>query len=287
MVDVKEMRKRALELAKKRTKQSLYKRDKLVVEAIEAVDELDSVANLLAERVKSWYAYHFPELERLVTNMETYLAIIKELKSRKYMEIAKLAVFTGRADKISNIAKQSIGADIPDKDLDQIAKLANMAIDVKKTREELIGYIEETTKEICPNLTYLVGPNLAARLISHAGSLEKLAELPASTIQVLGAEKALFAHLRKKSKPPKHGVIFLYPAVKNAPRHLRGKVARALATKISLAARIDYFSKGKDFQGEKLKKELDARIEEIMKLKDKPRRKPKQERRAKKKGRRR
>ncbi len=270
MVDIKELRKKALETAKKRTKESLYRRDKLVIEAIEAIDELDSVTNLISERVRSWYAYHFPELEKLVTNMETYLAIVKEIKSRKYMEIAKLASHTGKAEKVAEIAKQSIGADIPDKDLDQIAKLAKLAIDTKKTRNELMEYVEETCKEICPNLTYLVGANLAARLLSHAGGLEKLAEMPASTIQVLGAEKALFAHLRKKSKPPKHGVIFLYPAVKNAPKHLRGKVARALATKIAIAARLDYFSQGKDFQGDKLKKELEERIQEIMKLKDKP-----------------
>ncbi len=274
-MDIKELRKKAIERAKKKVKESMYRPDKLVIEAIDAVDELDSVVNLISERVRSWYAYHFPELEKLVTNLETYLAIVNEIKSRKYMEIAKLAAHTGKAEKIAELAKQSIGADIPDEDLDQIAKLAKLGIDTKRTREELMDYIERTCQKICPNLAYLVGPNLAARLLSHAGGLDKLAEMPASTIQVLGAEKALFAHLRRKVRPPKHGIIFLHPLVKNAPRQLRGKVARALATKIAIAARVDYFSQGREFVGEKLKKELDERVNEIMKLKNKPRKKKK------------
>ncbi len=274
MVSIEELRKRAMEKSKKKIRESLYRRDKLVIEAIDAIDELDSVHNLLSERVRSWYAYHFPELEKLVSDVSTYLAIVNELKSRKYMEIAKLAAHTSKADKIAEIAKQSVGADIPDSDLDRIANLAKLAIEVKRTREELMDYVEETCKEICPNLVYLVGANLAARLLSHAGGLDRLAEMPASTIQVLGAEKALFSHLRKKTKPPKHGIIFLHPDVKNAPRHLRGKVARALATKIALAARVDYFSNGKDFKGEELKAEFGKRLAEILAMKNKPK-KPK------------
>ncbi len=275
MVSIEELRRKAMEKSKRRVRESLYRKDKLIIEAIDAIDELDSVYNLIGERVKSWYAYHFPELEKLVTDMETYLAIINEIKSRKYLEVAKLAAYTSKPERIVEVAKQSVGADIPDTDLDRIAKLAELGVSIKKTREETMKYIESSCKEICPNLSYLIGANLAARLLSHAGGLDRLAEMPASTIQVLGAEKALFSHLRKKTKPPKHGVIFLSPSVKNAPKFLRGKVARALATKIAIAAKIDFFSNGKDFRGDELKSELDKRLEEISKMKN---RKPKPKR---------
>ncbi len=262
-MNIKKLREKAMKRAKEKTRKALFRRDKLIVEAIEAVDDLDAVTNLMGERVKSWYSYHFPELDKLVKNLETYLAIVKDIKNRKYMEIAKLASHTGKAEKVAMLAKESVGADIPDRDLDQIAKLAELAIHTKTLRNELMDYVSRTCKEICPNLAYLVGENLAARLISHAGGLDKLAEMPASTIQVLGAEKALFAHLRKKTKPPKHGIIFLHPAIKKAPKKLRGKIARALAAKIAIAARTDYFSEGKDFVADKLKEELDRRINEI------------------------
>ncbi len=286
MRSIEELRRKAIEKAKARVREKMYRPDKLVIEAIDSVNELDSVVNLITERVKSWYAYHFPELEKIVVNLETYLAIVNEIKSRKYMEIAKLAAHTGKAEKIAKIAKQSVGADIPDEDLNQVANLAKLGIDTKRTREELMKYIERTCQKICPNLSYIVGPNLAARLLSHAGGLDKLAEMPASTIQVLGAEKALFAHLRKKTSPPKHGIIFLDPLIKGAPKHLRGKVARVLATKISIAARVDFFSNGKDWQGEILKKELDARVNQIMKLKNKPKPKRKTKKPKRKRGKR-
>ncbi len=263
-MNIKELRKRAMKKAKEKTREALFRKDKLVIEAIEAVDDLDAVSNLLGERVKSWYSYHFPELDKLVKNMETYLAIVKDLKNRKYMQIARLAAHTGKAEKVAMLAKESVGADIPDSDLDQVAKLAGLAIDAKKMRNELMDYVSKTCKELCPNMVYLVGDNLAARLISHAGGLDKLAEMPASTIQILGAEKALFAHLKKKTKPPKHGIIFLYPAVKKAPKRLRGRIARALAAKIAIAARTDYFSGGKDFIGDKLKREVEERTKEVL-----------------------
>jgi rRNA biogenesis protein Nop56/Nop58 len=116
-------------------------------------------------------------------------------------------------------------------------------------------------KEVAPNITALVGPTLGARLLSLAGSLEDLAKMPASTIQVLGAEKALFRALRKKGRPPKHGVIFQYPDIHTSPRWQRGKIARALAAKLAIAARVDQFS-GR-FIGDKLNEELKKRIEEI------------------------
>jgi len=135
-------------------------------------------------------------------------------------------------------------------------------------RRELTDYISTVMKEVAPNITALVGPLLGARLISLAGSLESLARLPASTIQVLGAEKALFRALRTGGKPPKHGVIFQYPDIHRSPRWQRGKIARALAAKLAIAAKVDAFT-GR-FIGDKLREELRRRIEEIKKVYAKP-----------------
>ncbi len=123
-------------------------------------------------------------------------------------------------------------------------------------------------KEVAPNITALVGPLLGARLLSLAGGLDELARLPASTIQVLGAEKALFRALRTGGKPPKHGVIFQYPDIHRSPRWQRGKIARALAAKLAIAAKVDAFT-GR-YIGDVLVQQLRKRIEEIKKLYAKP-----------------
>ena len=141
-------------------------------------------------------------------------------------------------------------------------------LELSKLREYLTEYVGQVMREVAPNITELVGPLLGARLLSLAGSLETLAKLPASTIQVLGAEKALFRALRTGGKPPKHGVIFQYPDIHRSPRWQRGKIARALATKLAIAARADYFT-GR-FIADELKKALLERIDEIKKLYARP-----------------
>lgn len=146
--------------------------------------------------------------------------------------------------------------------------LAGIILDLYRLRGTLDEYIEAVMKEVAPNITALVGAKLGARLLSLAGGLEELAKLPASTIQVLGAEKALFRALRTGGKPPKHGVIFQHPYIHKSPRWQRGKIARALATKLSIAAKVDQFS-GR-FVGDKLVKEFEERVEEIRKLYPRP-----------------
>ncbi|MCC6011234.1 MAG: C/D box methylation guide ribonucleoprotein complex aNOP56 subunit, partial [Desulfurococcaceae archaeon] len=145
---------------------------------------------------------------------------------------------------------------------------AGIILDLYKLRSTLEDYIETVMKEVSPNITALVGAKLGARLLSLAGGLEKMAKLPASTIQVLGAEKALFRALRTGGKPPKHGVIFQHPAIHRSPRWQRGKIARALAAKLAIAAKVDFFT-GR-FIGDKLTTELQQRIDEIKKLYPKP-----------------
>ncbi|MCS7109448.1 MAG: hypothetical protein NZ903_01470, partial [Candidatus Micrarchaeota archaeon] len=157
--------------------------------------------------------------------------------------------------------------DLEEKDLDAIKIVAQQIIALEEIKKQLQQYEDELVREIAPNLVEVGGPRITAKLIAHVGSLEKLARLPASTIQVLGAEKALFKHLRRKTKPPKHGIIFQHTIVHSVPKNKRGKIARALATKLAIAAKIDVFGKGK-FIGKELRVEFEKRVKEILNEKD-------------------
>jgi len=181
-----------------------------------------------------------------------------------------------RINRIVDAAKKSIGADISEDDLSAMRMIANTILDLYNIRRNLNNYLEGVMKEVAPNITALVGPALGARLLSISGSLEELAKMPASTIQVLGAEKALFRALRSGGRPPKHGVIFQYPAIHTSPRWQRGKIARALAAKLAIAARVDAFS-GR-FIGDQLNEQLKKRIDEIKeKFAQPPPKKPQQQ----------
>ena len=250
------------------------KRDLLIIQAIQALDDLDKTLNLFAGRVREWYGLYFPELSNLVDKHETYLKLVANLGWRSNFTIENLekeGLPKGKVQAIVNSAQTSMGADIGDKDLKQIQELCTNTFELYKMRHALEEYIDVITGEVAPNIKDLVGASLGARLISIAGSLQNLAKMPASTIQVLGAEKALFRALRTGAKPPKHGIIFQHPAIHQAQRWQRGKIARALAGKIAISARIDAFT-GK-YAGEELKKGFEERATEIMeKYKNPPRR---------------
>ena len=166
-----------------------------------------------------------------------------------------------KTQELADAAKRSMGAELDDPDLDVLRSFCTLMSDLYKFRENSEKYVEEVMKQVAPNMTAVVGAALSARLISIAGSLQNLAKMPASTLQVLGAEKALFRSLKTGARPPKHGVIFQHTAIHQSPRWQRGKIARALAGKLSIAARIDSF--GGDFLGEKLKSDVDKKFEEI------------------------
>lgn len=268
-----------LELTRRKLRRAAEKRDMLAVQAIRAIDDIDKTINLFVARLREWYSLHFPELDDLVREHPDYVKVVAELGHRDNVikeSLVKLGFSEAKAEKIAEMAKKSIGADLSDFDIVKIQTLARIIDQLYKLRSELADYIEAVMKEIAPNITALVGPLLGARLLSLAGGLESLARLPASTIQVLGAEKALFRALRTGGKPPKHGVIFQFPAIHRSPRWQRGKIARALAAKLAIAAKIDYFT-GR-FIGDKLREELNKRIEEIKKLYAKPPIRKKEER---------
>lgn len=254
----------AIELSKLKIKRATEKRDLLVIQAVHALDDLDQTLNLFASRMREWYGIHFPELSRLVDRHETFVRLVYLLGRRENFTPERLEKEGFPKSKIAQIieaAKSSMGADLEDRDIEQLRRLSKQAMQLYEIRSSIEKYVDELMDEVAPNLKALAGPSLGARLIALAGGLENLAKLPASTVQVLGAEKALFRSLRTGSKPPKHGVIFQHSLIFKAKKWLRGKIARALAGKLSIAARTDAFTG--NYMGDKLKEELMERVREI------------------------
>jgi len=173
-----------------------------------------------------------------------------------------------KAGHTAKVAEKSMGAELTDRDIKQIQLVCNQTLDVYRLRQKLQEYADATVEEVAPNVQALVGSLIAARLIALAGGLTNLAKKPASTIQVLGAEKALFRALKTGTRPPKHGIIFQDTLIHEAKKWQRGKMSRALAGKLAIAARTDAFS-GR-FIGDSLKADLEKRIEEIKDKYQKP-----------------
>lgn len=264
---LKWIREVSVEYTRRKLRAAAAKRDLLAVQSIRAIDDIDKIINLLATRVREWHAVHFPELGEIVKEHEEFVRIVSEMPHRDDLSqeaLEALGIKGQKAERILEAAKNSLGSDISEGDAEAIATLAKIVRDLYDLRARLTLYINEVMEEVAPNVTALVGPLLGARLLSLAGSLEDMAKMPASTIQVLGAEKALFRALRTGGRPPKHGVIFQFPEINKSPKWQRGKIARALAAKLSIAAKVDAYT-GR-LIGEKLKEELQKRIEEIKRV---------------------
>ena len=274
-LDMRQYLERLYEITVTQTRHKLRKasekRDLFIAQAISSVDDLDKIMNLISSRVREWYGLHFPELEDLVKDHKEYMLLVTKLGHRSNFTVenlVKLGIPQDRAKRIYEASIKSVGAEMADWDLEPIRTYANIYMQLSELRGKLTQYIDEAMVEVAPNIRELVGPLLGARLIMLAGGLMRLALLPASTIQVLGAEKALFRALRTGGKPPKHGVIFQYPEIFRSPRWQRGKIARALAAKLAIAAKADAFTG--NFIAPRLKEELMKRIQEIKTLYAKP-----------------
>lgn len=226
----------SLLLTKEGVRKSSEKKDKLIVESVRALDEMDQALNLLCERLREWYSYSNPELDKKITDNYVYAKKVHQ----------------GTSDT------DSMGAVLDPRDDGTIREFANCILNLFEERKILEAYITEETQKIAPNLSSLLGAVLTARLMSSVGGLEELARLPSSTIQVLGAEKALFRHLRTGARPPKHGLILQHPLVNRAPKKLRGKISRSLAAKIAILARVDCYSS--EFVAEEVEAKLQQRV---------------------------
>jgi len=248
--------------SKETVMQALRSRDMLLSSVTKAAEDLDKTINLLGERLEDWYGVYFPELraEEKMKYAEAVLAI-----DRENLDEGRLTEILGQkaASDIVAQSKSSLGAKLSAKDLDQCRSMARTIMTLAAQRAEYEAYQKELALELCPNMAEVGGPEIAAKLVSHVGSLARLAILPASAIQVLGAEKALFKHLKNRNiPPPKHGIIFQHVKISASPKAVRGKIARALANKLCLAAKADAFSK-RDISAD-LKKDFEDRCAQIM-----------------------
>lgn len=252
-------------LTRQKLRAEAAERDKLVVQAIGMLDEFDKFTNILSGLIREWYSAHFPELDRLVIEHQKYLKLILELGPRERFTQATVKGVIELSDEdaahIAEAAMNSLGAPFDELDIKILQGCAREVFALYEFRERVAEYIDGLMAQVAPNMRAVVGGSIGARLISLAGGLKKLSRSPASTLQILGAEKALFRALRARARPPKHGVIYQYPEVRGAPKWQRGKIARALAGKLSIAARVDAMS-GK-FVGDKLVADLKARIADI------------------------
>lgn len=227
-------------------------RDRFIIQTVGAVEELDKSINVFVERLREFYGLHFPEMDRTVSDHKKYVKIIEKYGSREKIDDQELKQLT----------QKSMGADFKDEDVKAVQSFASEISRLYQLREDLAKYLENLLKEVAPNFTELAGPMLAAKLIAKAGGLDKLSKMPSSTLQLIGAEKSLFRFLHGKGKSPRFGILYYHPLVLNAPEKLKGRIARVLSSKMSIAAKMDFYSK--EYKGDKLKKELDEKVRKIL-----------------------
>lgn len=228
-------------LSRFKLKYSTDKVDTMIVQAIALLDDLDKEVNIYAMRVKEWYGWHFPEMAKIITDNLAYAKIVKAMGVRTDHDKTDFSEILPEEleGTLKAAAAISMGTEISDTDLLHIQSLASQVISLMQYRTELFEYLRNRMTAIAPNLTAILGELVGARLIAHSGSLINLAKAPASTIQILGAEKALFRALKTKHDTPKYGLIFHSGLVGSAPGKLKGKMARMTAAKAALSIRHD------------------------------------------------
>lgn len=225
-----------------------FSEDLIIKEAIRGLEDLEDISNRIFERTREWFNLYYPEAAGRLDKMDRFFNTIRVLDRE---EIA-------RELKLKGV---SMGGEFDEKDKEELMSLIRIGKEVNDEKKSLEKYIKSKMEELAPNLTEIAGPEIGAKLISLSGSLKKLSRQPASTIQVLGAEEALFKHLKEGTPSPKYGVLFNHPLVKQVKKENRGKMARTLASKIAIAARTDYYS-GREIY-ESLEKDLKKRKEEL------------------------
>ncbi len=248
-----ELRREAFFILARASVASTRGRDLAAIQAVRAYEELLEAGNRLAERLREGYGLHFPELARLVPT-ERYARLVAGGRPRDEMMV-----------ELGMDPQETAGGPLEPQDEAAIRRLAEVLVRLEEEQERYARSVEQATRAAAPNLSALLGPMLAARVLESAGSLAKLSRMPASTVQLLGAEKALFRHLRDGSRPPKHGVLFLHASVHSAPPWARGKLARALASKAAIAARADAFGSSKDI-GVGLREAYERRQAEVLRM---------------------
>lgn len=249
-----------------KVKFNVNRSDNMIIQAIALLDQLDKDVNTNAMRAREWYGWHFPELAKLVPDSLQYARCARLIGAKDTLtenHIPDLVTILDddetRAKNVLDAARSSMGQDIAEIDLINISNFTDRVVELAEYRKSLTGYLTEKMNLVAPSLTSLIGERIGARLISHAGSLTNLSKYPASTVQILGAEKALFRALKTKGNTPKYGLIYHSPFIGRAGAKHKGRISRYLANKCSIASRIDCFS---DVPVAKFGEALRAQVEE-------------------------
>ena len=247
-----------------------------VIQSINTLDDTDKIINAISSRLREWYGLHFPELDNIIDSINGYAQIVLAGKRKNMSDdvFVNAGFPDSKVQMLSLVREKRRGGDITDENLLMVQSLAKNILELFDMRKNLEEQIDTQMKEIAPNITAVLGTTVGARILAKAGSLVRLSSMPASTIQVLGAEKALFRALKTGSNPPKHGLLFQHALVHAAPRWQRGKIARAIAAKAAIAARVDVHGGGLN---NTLLDKLNIRVKEIEEKYDKPVKKPERE----------
>jgi len=240
---IQKLREFAISLSSSKVTEVSSSPDLHIVQSINTLDDTDKIINGMSSRLREWYGLHFPELDNIIDSINGYAQI----------------VVAGKRENIT------------EKNLQIVQNLAKNILELFDLRNELEKQVDEQMNEVAPNLSAVLGTTVGARILAKAGSLQKMATMPASTIQVLGAEKALFRALKTGSNPPKHGILFQHAVVHAAPRWQRGKIARAIAAKAAIASRVDVHGSGLN---KTLLEKLNIRVKEIEEKYSKPVKRP-------------
>jgi len=261
---------------------NVHRQDNMIIQAIALIDQLDKNINTFAMRVREWYGYHFPEMVRICNDNYSYCKLIQLLGRRECLlqamqeaedaeegaeapelikKMEEILMDSTKSQSIQDAARKSVGMEISDIDLINVEHFSKQVVELVEYRKELTEYLRSKMKAVAPNLAALIGDVVGARLISHAGSITNLAKYPASTVQILGAEKALFRALKKKGNTPKYGLIFHSTFIGRAAQKNKGRISRYLANKASIASRLDCFSEEPNaIVGQVLKQQVEDRL---------------------------
>ncbi|XP_064568177.1 nucleolar protein 56 [Zonotrichia leucophrys gambelii] len=250
-----------------KVKFNVHRVDNMIIQSISLLDQLDKDINTFSMRVREWYGYHFPELIKIVPENSMYCRVAKFIGNRRELSeeslegLEEIVMDSAKAQAILEASRSSMGMDISPLDLINIESFSRRVISLSDYRKGLQEYLRSKMSQVAPSLSALIGEVVGARLISHAGSLTNLAKYPASTVQILGAEKALFRALKTRGNTPKYGLIFHSTFIGRAAAKNKGRISRYLANKCTIASRIDCFSEvPTSVFGDKLREQVEERL---------------------------
>ncbi len=253
--------------SRNKVQHDVNRQDKPIIQVIALIEQMDKNINTFAMRLKEWFSWHFPELAKIVTDNSIYAQLVHLIEIRDNInedllpKLEELTLDEEKAKEIIEANNASMGQDISENDAAQIKMFSSRIVEMINYRTTLGEYLHNRMLNVAPNISALIGDNVGAKLISQAGSLVNLAKYPASTIQILGAEKALFRSLKSGGNTPKYGIIYNSSFISRAGIKNKGKISRYIANKLAIAARFDQFAVIPNTKmGEALKEQVEERL---------------------------